>query len=98
MFTMTTVSRGGSAQFSLGSGVCDGRRCREKRHRAAKENAGHHEVRDDRKDMVGRSDDCKRLAVTHQLEDSRKLAQVMASVVTTIRVRIYRLNLKGTRF
>ena len=40
------------------------------------------------KDMVGRSDDCKRLAVTHQLEDSRKLARVMASVVTTIRVRI----------
>jgi hypothetical protein len=38
------------------------------------------------KDMVGRSDDCRRLAVTHTLEDSRKLAQVMASVVTTIRV------------
>ena len=50
------------------------------------------------KDMVGRSDDRKRLAVTHPLEDSRKLARVMASVVTTTRVRIHRLNLKGTRF
>ena len=50
------------------------------------------------KDMVGRGADRRRLAVTHLLEDSRNLAQVMASVVTTIRVRIYRLNLKGTRF
>ena len=51
-----------------------------------------------KRDMVGQSDDRRRLAVTHPLEDSRNLAQVMASVVTTIRVRIYRLNLKGTRF
>jgi hypothetical protein len=43
------------------------------------------------KDMVGRSDDQKRLAFTHPLEDSRKLE-------ATIRVQIYRLNLKVTRF
>jgi hypothetical protein len=97
MFTMTTVSRDGSAQFSLGSGFCDGRRCREKRHRAAEETPGHHESETTEKAMVGRSDDCRRLAVTHPLEDSSKLALVMASVVTTIRVRIYRLNLKGSR-
>ena len=50
------------------------------------------------KDLVVQSNDRKRLAVTHPLEDLRKLARVMALVVTTIMVRIFRSNLRGTRF
>ncbi len=45
MFTMSTVSRGRRTNFSLGSGVCDGRRCRETRHRAAFEQPDTRETR-----------------------------------------------------
>ena len=62
MFTMTTVSNSGSAQFSLGSGVCDGRRCREMRHRAAKEQLDTMRPGRPERDMVGRSGDRNSLA------------------------------------
>ena len=84
MFTMTTDSESGSAQFSLGSGVCDGRRCRE-RDTERQRKAGHHEAREAGKDMVGRCGDHSIAAVTHSLEDSRAFAWVTTSVVATIR-------------
>ena len=87
MFTMTTVSNSGSAQFSLGSGVCDGRQCREKRHRAAKEQPDTMRPGKMEKDMVGRSGDRSSLAICIRIPTiiHGNLAQVMTSVVTTIR-------------
>lgn len=68
-----------------------------KGHRAAKVQPDTMRPERVRKDMVARSVDRNKLAVTHSFRDSKGYARVTVSIVVTTRVPIFSLSLKETR-